>query len=296
MDPTLTLSQNEYIEATPLQPDKFNRPLESDASVEFAISADFTRSKPDLQTIRKRAVYRSNLDFHCLPPQQRFVILTTCGPDDRYDVEYEKEAIRIWGVFETKKDCEHHIRFIRSKNPHAVFIPMHVLQLGRCIQIPPPNDGSTEKHHVNENYGKMISSHLKKEVDTAEFIDRRHKSVKERCIMQNQIITHYNSVVQGLKDMLKCGDTKIMEETKVPNFPEYVEDKEFEPLTPGNLELDKLVDNVSKVPAPLVEEYLKVYSATCQPIPEESMKREFKMVNRKSDGKPVVVSVIYKRE
>lgn len=61
---------------------------------------------------------------------------------------------------------------IRYYNPHAVFLSMHVLDVGtgKRVQLPPPNDGSLLTTHLNKEHQKIMSRHLKNEVENAEFV------------------------------------------------------------------------------------------------------------------------------
>lgn len=75
--------------------------------------ADFDRTNPDLDTIERRGKYRQHLDFRCLPEDQNFMVITTYGPTDQYDIKADKSGFYCWGVFATELDAVCHISMIR---------------------------------------------------------------------------------------------------------------------------------------------------------------------------------------
>jgi hypothetical protein len=61
---------------------------------------------------------------------------------------------------------------------------MHIIDVGtgKRVEFPIPNDGSMHATHLNQEHAKIMSSHLRKEVEEAEYVENRmEESIKEVC-------------------------------------------------------------------------------------------------------------------
>lgn len=110
--PTVEESRSSVPWAPPkkFKPEVYTTRPEKDSRDEMALKANFETSNPNIDTIRRRANHRPHLDFNCLPPNQRFIIITCYGPGPDYDIEADKVGFQVWGVYESVK------RYIHSYN------------------------------------------------------------------------------------------------------------------------------------------------------------------------------------
>jgi hypothetical protein len=186
-----------------------NRRAERVLEDEMAIRHNFSKRNPDIETIRRRAQYRKHLDFHCLPEGQNYVLLTTFGPDEkRFDILTQQVGIQIWGVFATLEECEEHAQFIRETNPHAVFFNIHTVQLGARIDLPPPCDGATDTHHLNQEHESIMRHHLKKSIIEAEYVEDRKEETLDHVRQANEANKEFNQVLKrAIRDASVSGKT-----------------------------------------------------------------------------------------
>ncbi|CAH6421202.1 Hypothetical protein UVM_LOCUS404 [uncultured virus] len=149
------------------------RRAEPDFRDEMALRFDLSKSNPDLDTLQRRAVWRPHLDARCLPFGQRFMLLTTYGPDPAFDVQAPQVGFINWGGFASEQEAADHIAEVRERNPHAAFYTMHICEMTGAIDLPPPSDGGTRCHHLNRNVDALMSRHFARSVDQAKDVQRR---------------------------------------------------------------------------------------------------------------------------
>lgn len=145
-------------------------------------------------------MYRPHLWHNCVPKEQRFMVLTTYGPQSEgpYDIDSDVVGFEPFGSFETIQEAEQQIQVVREMNPHAVFIPMHTLDVGngKRVQLPPPNDGSCQTFHLNKQHHAIMAKHMKKEVEDVEYIEDRVKDSIDDVKEKNKKVRQYNAKIQ----------------------------------------------------------------------------------------------------
>jgi hypothetical protein len=239
----------------------YDRRSEPDRLDEMAIRADFVNSNPEPETVRRRAVYRKHLDFKCLPEDQNFVVMTTYGPTEEFDVLAPKVGFRIWGVFDSEKEAVMHIQFVREVNPHAVFLPMHIIHLGRAIDLPPPNDGSVSEHQLNKEYESFMKKHLARAARSATKVHERKLEAITSTKRRNEVVQEFNNIQKSLQDISKFqrgmyddNDTEEVEKL-VSKLGKYKggRDPELKSVTPGHLPFDECLKDLKCIPPQLFD-------------------------------------------
>lgn len=106
---------------------------------------------PFIEILKKEE--QDNIQFDpCLPDQQKFMLITTFGPGDDFDIQCERVGFYCWGNFKSLEKCQNQISKIRECNPISSFITIHSCQLDLPIIIPPPKG----KHR--KSFQKIIES------------------------------------------------------------------------------------------------------------------------------------------
>ncbi len=196
----ISLSKVPWIAPDPYVKENYDRKPEKDIHDEMALRADFTSHTPSLDVIKRRAQYRPQLWFNCIPRDQRFMIITTYGPEEQgYDIDSEKIGFEFFGCFETYEQVAEQIRYIREFNPHAAFITLHTIDVGtgKRIDFPPPNDGSGKNFHLNKQHQQIMQNHLRKAVKDAEYVENRVDESIMDLKRRNQIVRDYNKKIQS---------------------------------------------------------------------------------------------------
>lgn len=300
-----TLSKLPYITPIPMPRENYNRRSEPDRFDEMALRADFVNSNPDLETVRRRAVLREHLDYHCLPRDQNFIVLTTFGPTEGFDVEAPQVGFQTWGVFGSEDEAILHVQFVRKTNPHAVFLPVHIVQLGKRIDLPPPNDGSTVNHQLNKEYSRFMERHLNKSVVDAEEVHNRKESTVAMTKDRNETVQKFNDIHKTLDDIARHRDklgnddgTEAEEEHQqeleriLSKLDTYKNGREsnLKTITPGNRPFEECINDLKSIPPQLLDAYIKCYEASSTTLPSH-LKVEYR-THVREDGEICIVRVI----
>lgn len=174
------------------RPTPARRPAAPDPEDERALRFDLEAHVPSLDTVERRARWRPEYDYPCLPARQRFVVFTSLGPDERHDVAASQTGVRLWGMFETMPQAAAHVRNVRAANPHAVWFPLHVVDASwGPIDLPPPRDGHTRRHVLNRELGRIMGQHMEGAVqDTREVQRRRDDTMRLAAERQSRADDH----------------------------------------------------------------------------------------------------------
>jgi hypothetical protein len=193
--------------------ENLNRKVEPDRDDEFALRADFTNNTPNLETVKRRAKYRPNLWFNLIPRDQRYWLFMTYGPAEQgYDVDSEQIGIEFFGAVETLEQAGQQIEAIRHYNPHAVFLTIHVVDIGsgKRIDLPPKSDGGTQSHYVNKMHGQIMSKYLNNSVSDQEELEDRITNCISDVKDRNQLVTNYNKKLENhAKTLLNMNTSEI---------------------------------------------------------------------------------------
>lgn len=195
----ISLSSIEWVQTEKYKKENYNRKCEPNIDDEMALKFDFANKVPPIDIVKSRAKYRPELWFNCIPTEQRFMIITTYGPENEgYDINSEKIGFDFFGCFQTLNEVSQQIEKIRNLNPHAVFLTFHVLDIGmgKRIQLPPPNDGSLKNIHLNKEHQKIIEKYLEKQVNEVEFVENRYKDSFNEVQIKNEIVEDYNKSLE----------------------------------------------------------------------------------------------------
>lgn len=226
----ISLSKLPWVSPGPFEKEKPHmvRP-EPDKDDAIALKEDFSTHTPSVEVLKRRAKYRPHLWFNFIPRDQRFMILTTYGPESEgYDINSPKIGFEFFGCFETLEQVAEQIQCIRHYNTHAVFLNFHVVEVGngKRVQLPPPNDGSTKTTHLNKMHHQIMSKYLNKQVQNAEMVENRVQDSIDQVNKQKELVKGYNQKMEeyaktilGLdKDQIKKKreDAKKNLEQKLP--------------------------------------------------------------------------------
>lgn len=185
------------------------------------------------------------------------------------------------------------MRWIRKTNPHAVFVPMHIVELSGRVDLPPPNDGSVEQHHLNVEHGQFMSKHLGRCVDEAEYVENRKEASITLAKDKNVATQEYNRKINTyLKEMVRFtpSERKHQEETVLEKFQEYVHDPSAKMVLPNDVPFDKQVAELKSMAPGLVSDWIKINEMNNIKMPS-TFKVEYKKFKR-DDGKWALVRVI----
>lgn len=281
----LTQSKLPWVDVKPREPEPKTRPLHKDQNTEMALRFDFENQNPPLEIIRERTVYRPELDFNCLPTGQNWILLTTFGPDPNlYDIPRKQSGFWFWGAFENLEACEKQIKYIKNKNPHIVFLPIHPLELNGRIDFPPPNDGDTSGHILNKEHAQFMERYLMNERNTAEDVENRRTQSLMQTVKAKKAIDRIDQALRDLhNNPLKFTDFES-------EFEQYLDD-DPEVVTPGGVAIDKLIDNLKEVHPSMIQAYIDYIISTDIQLADNYC-RKFQIYTRPSDGKKVLVKVI----
>jgi len=274
-----------------------NVKMTGDALDQFSLKEDWTESNPDLNTVERRSVYKSELDFKCLPEGQNIMLLTTFGPTEEYDIISDTTGFRWWGIFKNLKQCALRIEIIRNTNVYGVFFPIHAVQLDGNIDLPPPNDGSVREHQLNKEYKKIVSTHTKKCFQEAKSVFDRKQTVVERSQHMKDETKQYNDKIEEMrnKDHPDTDANKKIEFEKVVNgFERYDRPIGFETTTPGKIPFQECMENLMVIPFELLEAYLKQYEMTTSDSNPDGLICKYKTVTREN-GEVVLVKLLIKK-
>lgn len=293
-------SEKKWVEPKFIPRENHQRKTEPDIFDEMALKTDFANSNPELDTVKRRAVFRPQLDFTCLPSDQKFILLTTWGPTSEYDIKADKTGFQVWGSFENEQQCAEQIAYIRQVNPHAVFVPITPVQLGKRIDFPPPEVGNADGHHLNKEYAKFMNRHLKKVVREAEDVFNRKEDTVAISLRQNEAVDHFNNVFESLKEMTTSNTEEDLDEKNerltnevVKRFSEYPGGKRnpnLKTITPGKIEFNKLLEDLQSIHPSLVDAYLKLHETSATQTPP-TMRGEYRRVTT-ADGRVAIVKVL----
>lgn len=292
-----TLSDLPWIPSKPRMKENYNRKPEKDRDDEMALREDFERNNPTLDTVKRRAQYREHLDFNCLPESQKHILLTTYGPGPQFDIQAEESGFRVWGSFGNLKECRMAIARIRKLNPHAVFFPIHIVDLdGKPIEFPPPNDGSTENFHLNQEHQMIMSRHLKGEVKSAEYVESRKLSTIEDVAERTKATEAFNKKISGYLSRISTttkNEKKEKQQEVLKSLKDYSHDDTKEILIPGgqSAPFEMQVENLKCIPSALVQDWIKLDKAHNSSLANGNLSVDYQKYKR-ADGKWVLVKVI----
>jgi hypothetical protein len=301
IDRSLSASRVPWTEPRKSIKENHNRRAERDRYDEMALRANFATKNPDIDTIRRRAKHRENLDYHCLPEGQVFLLLTTYGPDKNlFDIEADHVGFRPWGVFETLQECEEHVALIRETNPHAVFFDIHSVQLGKVIDLPPPTDGNTNMHHLNKHHHDIMKRHLRRSVAEAEYVEDRKQETLDHARQKNKATEEFNKLLkQAVTDVAMSGKTwdKLKDAEEVDRAAAKIErlpSGKQHTKTASRDTLEEQSKLVKAVPPNLLESYLQNMEANNMSLPQGYRVVYKRFTNE--DGKEVVARIIQARK
>jgi len=241
-------------------------PNHRDPKIQRAMKFNFVSGKPDLKTMRRRTIYDRAYDYHCIPRGQRYLLLYTYGPGEEYDVQTDKSiGFRFAGVFETKQKLQEHCALIREQNlnPYGIFIQFHALDLlagNGIVEIPIPNDGSTEYHHLNQEHAAIMQRYLNKVYDEEEYVQwKKDDAIMANRQLQNEVKEFNKTIKEVMKEIVLEDNPQNWINQVLSEFPEYTASENNKSVvTPGNLSFTEELKNVKTVHPRLVKKYLEI--------------------------------------
>lgn len=300
--PEISLSEAEWVEPEPFKPENLNRKPLTDRDEEIAIQADFSARIPSAEVVKQRAKYRPSLWFNLIPRNQRYMIFTTYGPDDRFDIESQQIGFEFFGCFETLEEAAEQIRCIRSMNPHAVFLRFHTVDvgMGKRIDLPPPNDGSAKKFHLNRDHAAIMNRHLRRTVEEFEDVESRATGSIDDLRQKNILTQHYNKrLIEHAASLLKMTKDEVKsfrenEKERVYNRLELLDDasKTFFTNPGGKNIIEQLNDaDVKSLTYDQIDNFIDLQTKLTSPV------KDYRTVYRRytHDGKDYLVRCIQAR-
>jgi len=284
---------------------------------EMAARADFTSFDLDhpvpLATVENRAKYNPDLDFKCLPKNQRFLVFTTYGPDpEHYDIYYKNPknsmgvAFQVWGIFETLEEAEKHVQYVRKYVPLCVYLNLHVVDLrsGR-VELPPITDGNVENHYINKNYEEVIGPYLKQKIiepaknvesrvlETKKISDRLKTFIEaqKNCVdLANKEIALYSAVSEEQKNKDQIEESLSEFSTFVPP-----KDRTSYQVPHRDKTIEELVVELKKtIPPSLLHFHLEQIKIANGELPPNH-KWKFQKYKNPETGEWVIMRVIYRK-
>jgi len=253
----------------PINSLKLEKEKIKEKDIESALNADFENSTPNLKTMKLRTQYNENLDFHCIPRGQRYIIFYTFGPDDKYDIKitHDIRGIRFFGVLPDLHKVKNHLELIRQKahNAYGVFINFHVIDVlagNGIIQIPPPNDGSSETHFLNKMHGEIMKQYLNKIYEEAEYVNwKKDDALQSNKIVIQNVKKFNHQINECLNEIVNNDTPKELIENVLLDIALY-EKNENVLSTPGGATLEKQIECLDTVHPRLVKQYLIVLQSS----------------------------------
>lgn len=183
----------------------------------LAVQSSFRKTGDvDLETLKRRATFRPNMNYSCLPEGQNFIVISTIGPKEQgYDIDGEKVGVWFWGAFPDKEIAVAHMEeIVLEKNPHSMFIPFHLIELKTGRFDLQPKEEKIEKHYVNEFVDKIMQPVLKGAVDKKVELQNRKNSALSQNEHKNDETMKMNKMISFLKDKILNMDEQSLNEKK----------------------------------------------------------------------------------
>ena len=262
-----------------------------------AMKADIGESEPSIETMKLRAVYRSRYDFHLRKESERFIVVTTYGPDpEKFDIEDEEVGFEVWGFASSIKEAGERIMYIRKTNPHAIMYPMRLLSNLGKIPLPLPDTG-VETVEANKQHQKRVKErHVGKTSEECGYIESRvtHNAdsieQKKQALRRLELVNEYLSLgAKAAPPALKKEVTGIMLEDK-KEIPIVFDDYTPDPLavSPGNLPLLSNLESLPSVNPDMVSSYARVVESDGTVLPPGAI-RDF-VTTKMPDGRTLLIS------
>lgn len=106
----------------------------------------------------------------------------------------EKWGFMCFGGYPTMTAVYDKISEIRARNPHAVSFRIRCLDLssGKCVQLPPPNDGSIKTSHINQFHEQIMTKHFDKTIQEFRESEQRVEHDLQDLQRRNTVTENYN--------------------------------------------------------------------------------------------------------
>lgn len=291
----ITLSDKPWSAVSPPKKEEIASVYDKDSATDANLKADYGKSTPSIAATMQRAVYRPELDYHLHNKKEQYVILTTYGPDEKYDVRSEKVGFTLWGVVNTLKHAANRILTVRKYNPHAIFYPMRVIENANVIFFPLDGDGD----QLIDTSGRAMgvkSSHLDLVRKNCDFLTRKFSTAVEQNKIKEQAMRRLNEVTEFFKHR---GSSDITIDSKVASIVAHdkldypVEEGDYVPeplaITPSNLPLFSNLQVTPVIHPEAVSSYIRTIESAIVKRDDESITR---YVKKRENGKTYVIQVV----
>lgn len=279
-----------------------NRKPEKDPRDHAALQKNTSgKESLSLDDVQRRAKWRPNLDFKCLPKGQKYMVVSCFAPKEKNEsidqavntiIPCERLGLQIWGVFPDIKEAEQHVLKVREENPHAIFLPIHIVDIRRGrIELPPPRNGSTKQHYHNQYISDIMAPIFENAVKKTQSVHNRSRETltevdlhKVRSRTLDETMEKLRQQIVNMSHEEQEKRIELIKKELLQNIPTYDQKDAFDASIVrahrGKSVLENIEQaqkNISKVAWFHVAEYLK-YLHDLDTIQNEDNGKEFRVV------------------
>lgn len=110
-------------------------------------------------------------------PGQRFALFSFVGPSANQP--FDKWAIKIRGVFNTKEEADAHVKRLIREDPH---FDVYVVDMYRWLMFPPNNDQIEDVVYQEKFLNDLFQGYRENQKQAKEFFELRKRNVMEEGI------------------------------------------------------------------------------------------------------------------
>ncbi len=227
----------------------------ADRNREFAFQTDPSAEQLSKEQLKMRSEYYSELDHHCLPPEQQHAIVSIMELEGKW-------AVRIWSLHPTSKKAAREMEKIKQHNPYAAFLKMGIVDLARSkgtIWLPPVFQNETIVNSGNKQHADFMKKHMKAIYSTHVQVEDRRFNAMQQASDQSRLVKKFNSYLNKALNSCLEADYEHMEEAlaeALSDLPEIKKDILETTVHPGNEKIEDLLVKSESIHPKLVKEFI----------------------------------------